>query len=495
MASITPNNRSMNGINQIETSSISFPDGTTINTNDFASQADANANQAAIAANTSSLSSKEDLFSVSGPLVKTIGSPNSLSIDTNTVSGIASGNNQLITGGGIYRYLLLNYNAKLSTDSPQQLQITDSGTGINIDDKISVVLATNASQTDFGLVTGKVLADELANQTYTAATNGGLSVNPNNEFSINFNNTNQAIIIPQQMVIQTDATPQLLVYPAGNTGRDGVITIRGARNATNNQNQAQLHFENYDNDLSSSNKLGRLSGMVINRDTNIGGLVFDYYSDGQTPVGAMTMSSNGNFNIGRGTEFQNTYNLQVGGSVHLGGANYIKPQMRIMTFDKDIVISTSAPINTNWGNGSTQPTQISNRQIGDSFSTGNSSTITLTKNGYYRIKVAANVQSDEYNNRIAFMNYLNISGTDYNENENYNFFSWCYTRNTSDGAHGNNQFEDYIYLTSGDSIQVRNKLGTGDDRLFNNSLAQGNIDNYLTLTIERIYETNPEAAP
>lgn len=487
MASITPNNRSMNGINQIETSSISFPDGTTINTNDFASQADVSANQAAIAANTSSLSSKEDLFSVSAPLVKTTGSPNSLSIDTNDVLGIVSGNNQLITGGGIYAYLLVHYNAKLSTDSPQQLQITDSGSGININDKISVVLATSPSQTDFGLVNGKVLDDGLrTKQNLLTSTSGnagtGISISDSG-------------VISNTGIIQTDTTPQFMVLPQSNTATDAVITIRGARNNTHNQRQAQLHFENYDHDLSSSNKLGRISAMVTNRDDNYGGLVFDYFSDGQTPVGAMTMSSNGNFNIGNGTSFQDTHKLQVGGSTLLSGANYIKPQMRIITFDKSTVISTSVPINSNWGNGSAQSTQISNRQIGDSFSTGNSLTISLTKNGYYRIKAAGNVQSDAYNNRVSFMIYLNIGGTDYNENENYNFFSWCYIRNNTNGGHGNNQFEDYIYLTSGTTIQVRNKVETGDDRLFDSSLAQSNLDNYLTLTIERVYETNPEAAP
>ena len=84
------------------------------------------------------------------------------------------------------------------------------------------------------------------------------------------------------------------------------------------------------------------------------------------------------------------------------------------------------------------------------------------------------------------MSLLVIGGIDYNENENDNFFSWCYIRNNTNGGHGNNQFEDYTYLTSGTTIQVRNEVETGSDRLFGSSLAQLNLDNYLTLTIERL---------
>jgi len=117
--------------------------------------------------------------------------------------------------------------------------------------------------------------------------------------------------------------------------------------------------------------------------------------------------------------------------------------------------------------------------------------LTLTANGYYRIRAAANVQSDVYNNRLTFMAYLRVGTTDYAENENYNFFAWTNTSNNSDGAHGSVNFEDYLYLTSGTELQVRHKLETGTNRNFDNNLNETNLDVYMTITLERLYETNP----
>ena len=193
--------------------------------------------------------------------------------------------------------------------------------------------------------------------------------------------------------------------------------------------------------------------MVTDDDANTGGLVFDYYHDGATRVGAMTMSSNGNFNIGNGTSFQDTYKFQVGGSVRLSGLNYIKPQLRLLTYDKDDILGASGTL-SNWGNGSLQINVNSNRTIGGSFCSVTAGTVTLTKNGYYRIRVSAQTQSDGYNDRVSFMNYLRINSTDYDFDESKNFFGWIYIRNNTDGGHGSVSFEDYIYLTSGTTIQV-----------------------------------------
>ena len=52
---------------------------------------------------------------------------------------------------------------------------------------------------------------------------------------------------------------------------------------------------------------------------------------------------------------------------------------------------------------------------------------------------------------------------------------------------------EYIYLTSGSVISVRHKLETGGTISFTNALSNASIDNYLSLQIERIYDTNPEA--
>jgi hypothetical protein len=168
-------------------------------------------------------------------------------------------------------------------------------------------------------------------------------------------------------------------------------------------------------------------------------------------------------------------------------AQYIVPNMLLLSFDKDSIDKSS------WGNGSYNDVVINNRRTGEDFSTVDTEGIvTLTKNGYYNIKVSAQTQSETYNNRIAFSNYLRINSTDYFENANYNFFGWVYIRNAYDGAHGSTTFSDYIYLEIGDTIMVRHVLEVDNQLVFDDTLTSSALDNYLTIQIERIYETNPE---
>ena len=206
-----------------------------------------------------------------------------------------------------------------------------------------------------------------------------------------------------------------------------------------------------------------------------------------------TYTAGSNITISAGNEISSTdtdTTYTAGDGIDITGttikAEYIKPQLRIISFNKDNVTFNQ------WGNGSVHTTQTSNRQIGDSFCSGTGSAVTLTQNGYYRIRAHSNAQSDGYNDRVSFMIYLRINSTDYDQTQNKNFFSWTYIRNNSDAAHGNNSFEDYIYLTSGTTISVRHKLETGNNRNFDNTLTNTQMDVYLNLTIERVYETNPE---
>ena len=211
-----------------------------------------------------------------------------------------------------------------------------------------------------------------------------------------------------------------------------------------------------------------------------------------------TYTAGTNITISAGNEISSTdtdTTYTAGDGIDITGttikAEYIKPQLRIISFDKDDVINPDT-LETRWGNGSLHVVQTSNRQIGDSFCSGTQYEQTLTQNGYYRIRAHSNAQSDGYNDRVSFMIYLRINSTDYDQTQNKNFFSWTYIRNNSDAAHGNNSFEDYIYLTSGTTIQVRHKLETGTNRNFDNTLTNTQMDVYLNLTIERVYETNPE---
>lgn len=110
-------------------------------------------------------------------------------------------------------------------------------------------------------------------------------------------------------------------------------------------------------------------------------------------------------------------------------------------FNKQQVYNNSSG-QERWGNGSRLTHLIATRTYGDVFcSTINGGVyggrITFSQNGFYRIRVVANPQTDGYNDRLAFMVYLRVGSTDYNQDQAYNFFGWSYTRNTSDGAHGN----------------------------------------------------------
>lgn len=101
--------------------------------------------------------------------------------------------------------------------------------------------------------------------------------------------------------LAVDGTPQLFVSTASTTGQDARITIQGSRNASTATLQAQLQFENYDNDLGGSNILGTIAGRVTNDATNIGDLVFYSYSDGSTSNEAMRIQSDGDVGIGTAT--------------------------------------------------------------------------------------------------------------------------------------------------------------------------------------------------
>mgnify|MGYP003630216112 FL=1 len=324
---------------------------------------------------------------------------------------------------------------------------------------------------------------------YAALANGGLAVAANgsgvNEFSIDLTNSNSTFSIPQDVHIEVDGVPQLLVEPASVNSEDAEIEIRGARTGSTTNGQAKLVFANYDHDITTTNILGRIDGRVSNDTTNIGGLLFSTYADGSTRTGQLSLSAAGNLGLGNGDTFQDDYKMKVTGSVNLNGANYIKQQLALFGYDKSTIGGS------NWGNGSTQTSIISDRRSGDSFCSTSSGVITLSKNGMYRIRVSAQTQSDGYNDRVSFLNYLRINSTDYDEVQNRNFFGWVYLRNNSDAAHGSTSFEDYIYLTSGSTIQPRQKLETGGNRNFDNTLTAAQIDNYLNIQIERLYDTNP----
>jgi len=572
------------------------------------------------------LALKEDAFNVSasGTLIKDTGStPHLLSINVASDAGVALGNNQLIYGGGIYQYLLDNYNKKLTNGSTLQLSIDDTGSGININDEISVVLATGASQTDFGLVNGKLLDDELATKqdtltdaanggtgisidgagvisadTYGVLSNGGLGISVGKEFSLDLTNTNADIEIPQQVIIRNNDEPQLLVSSTTLHSNDVAVTIRGSKSGSTSARQAQLRFENYDANLSDENLLGEIGGFVLDDGTNVGGLIFGNYADGNTGKSALSMNQNGKFNFTgsvprNSSAFQDEVKINVDGDVFVRQGLVLEPfDMGVTTFsngrddsasssasrekiyikflpfgdtdgsdwfylreistgtnaghlaldfhddsndvrfsirnvhssgqDPDVITEVfdvkSAGVtahtavyripqmifynfdpaqlgnnesgNAKWGEGGIQDVLIATPRItGTQLASHSNGTITISSDGYYRIKVSSNVQQQSYGDRLAFAVYLQIGGTSYFKNAAYNFFGWNYTRNNGDGAHGSITFEDYIYIAASTTVEVRNKLDV-NNLTFDDDLNESQLENYLSVQIERIAETD-----
>ena len=270
------------------------------------------------------------------------------------------------------------------------------------------------------------------------------------------------------------------------TNGDVEIQLVGKRTGSTGARHTRIDFQNDDSGVSPSIRtMCSVVGRVTNHSSNIGGLEIVNFADGTTATGALTMSPDGNFNIGNGSLFQDVYKLNVKGTLNVTSSIYQIPQMTTYNFDKAIVS------NDLWGNGNTQTDLDSTRTSGTAFSSHSSGVITFTQTGTYHIKVSGNLQSIRQNDRLAFAIYLvtldssNDPITDYFENSNYNFFGWLYSRNTTDGAHGNVSFQDHLYISSGHKITIRNKLDV-DGLDFNDTLAEDHLNNYLNLCITKI---------
>ena len=57
------------------------------------------------------------------------------------------------------------------------------------------------------------------------------------------------------------------------------------------------------------------------------------------------------------------------------------------------------------------------------------------------------------------------------------------------GAHGSITFEDYIYIAASTTVEVRNKLDV-NNLTFDDDLNESQLENYLSVQIERIAETD-----
>jgi len=361
-----------------------------------------------------------------------------------------------------------------------QTQFGNKQDEITTSDRLSATLIGdngNVSNTEFGYL--RLVTSDIQTQ-FNNTTSAVSTINTNIE---GITASSDITTIDNQVIISRATIPQLLLQRPN--GGDVRMKIRGKRTGSTSSRQAQLDFQNDDSGTSPNVKnMCSIVGRVTNHTDNVGGMEFISYTDGATASGALTMSRSGNFLIGGGSVFQDTYKMSIVGSLNVQASIYQIPQMTTYNFDKAIVS------NDLWGNGNRQTDLDSTRTVGNAFSSHSDGFITFTQTGTYKIRASGNLQS-RYNDRLAFAIYLvsldssNDVTTDYFENSNYNFFSWLYSRNTSDGAHGNVSFEDHIYIVSGNKIQIRNKLDiNGVD--FNDTLGESSLSLFLNLTITKI---------
>ena len=328
------------------------------------------------------INQKAKLYDVTAPLVKTTRSvinfgENPILLTINNTSSVADGSTDLITSGGVFTGLAgkqatlstgdgidingntISFNGIIGQDITTSGTITgvtmnyvDGGVVTNIKSKIDTntsAIATNTSAIATGTaaiaanatliqtkqdaltstsgnagtnisISDSGVISATSGGTYTALANGGLAVNGSNQFSVDFSNTNATIQVPQRLEVINDTTTQLLVKPSSTTSRDAAATIRGARSGSTTNRQAQLRFENYDDDLSATNDLFEIAGKVTNSTTNVGGMLISNYADGSTRTENTTMSASGNWYFGGSGTFQDTYGVRVGGTAYFDDA-------------------------------------------------------------------------------------------------------------------------------------------------------------------------------
>jgi hypothetical protein len=299
-----------------------------------------------------SLSNTRDLFELAGQVTDKTTNIGGMLIsnfaDGQTQTGnttMSAGGNWYFGGGGAFQD---TYKVKIGGDTDIDGVLSITGYA---DVKSALDIATGGA-------------------TYTALANGGLEINASNEIGINLSNTNADFTIPQSVVVTTDTTDaHLIVKPSSSSGQDAIIKLIGRRNGTTSARQAQLHFQNYDNNDGSSGStayLGEIAGVVRNDTTNIGGLGFYNFSDGSTSTrtAAMTMNANGRFHFG--STFQDIYKLQVTGNTYFTGNSIIDGTLQIggITNVRSAIEGKQDPISALSGGG----LAVSNNEISVDFS-------------------------------------------------------------------------------------------------------------------------------
>ena len=230
-------------------------------------------------------------------------------------SSISNGDNGLPTSDQVFDYLKTNYQYQIVNNSTSQLTIGDDGTTPNINNVLTIRLATDATSAQLGVVTGALLKTKL--DTIRIA---GTQVSSGTIDDARLPTT------VSKRIIESNVRPQLTVQPAASTGTNAVIEIIGARNSSTAEINSQLIFRNSDIDSNSGSTVGTKSfgligGRTQNTTLNTGGLLFQNFADGSTASVCGTMTSTGNWHFGNAVDYQTTHNLKVTGSSNFVGTH------------------------------------------------------------------------------------------------------------------------------------------------------------------------------
>ena len=199
-------------------------------------------------------------------------------------------------------------------------------------------IATNTSNIASNTSNIATNTSNIATNTSNIATNtSNIATNTSNiatnATDINTNKTNingitasgSLTTLTNRLNIQAGGIPQLILDRPSNG--DVEIQLVGKRTGSTSSRHTRIDFQNDDSGVTPSIRtMVSVVGRVTNHTTNVGGLEIVNFVDGLTETGALTMSHNGNFNIGNGSVFQDNFKVNINGTLNVESAIYQIPQ-------------------------------------------------------------------------------------------------------------------------------------------------------------------------
>ena len=293
------------------------------------------------------------------------------------------GSDRIVTSNGVFDALATKQ-ATLSTGDG----IDITGTTISFDGTISQNITAGSGNSitagTLNYIDGGV-STSVQSKIDTNVTNITNLQTATTDFSFSAGTTT----IANDVVIDNNSTEQLLVKTEQN-GSDAVVKIRGKRGGSTTQYQAQLRFENWDNQINNYNTIGRISGKVSDSTNNYGGIEFNSYADGSTPYTAMVMDKDGVFTFSKDIVAPN-----------ITSAKYYQAKIEETSYDDsgESVVEV-AEIGANFKIKLTQEIQVG------SIVAASDSLLQITTSGTYKFEVQMNFRNKTRGNRTVPFVYL-----------------------------------------------------------------------------------------